>query len=213
LPTPASGEPIPRRNSEIAYSAARLDARNQLAHAIARTAAGDAVGFREVYHLTYTKLLSACLLICGERQAAEDTLHEVYLSVWNKAGSYDPTRGSPMNWLMTIARSRSLDWLRYRKTRTYVSIDDAPPVVDISPTADEVMIAAIDAEQLHRCLHGLDDRYRAAITSAFFEDMTHSEIAARYAVPLGTIKGWIRRGMATVRAKMELENRSTLSQR
>ena len=60
---------------------------------------------------------------------------------------------------------------------------------------------------------GLDDRYLAAITSAFFEDMTYSQIAIRDSVPLGTLKSWIRRGMATVRANMELENQSTINRR
>ena len=103
-------------------------ARERLTEALVRTGTEDRAAFSELYDLTSAKLFGICLRICGERQAAEDVLHEVYLTIWKRAGAYEPGRASPITWLATIARNRSIDWRRARKVRRTTSpIEDAPP--------------------------------------------------------------------------------------
>lgn len=82
-------------------------ARTALVEALVATGEQDRSAFQRVYRLTSAKLFGVCLRICGDRQAAEDVLHEVYLTVWKRAGGYEPGRSSPITWLATIARNRA----------------------------------------------------------------------------------------------------------
>lgn len=175
------------------------EARARLSDALVDTAARDREAFRTVYTLTSMKLFGVCLRICGDRQAAEDVLHEVYISVWNNAGGYQPTRASPISWLTTIARNRSIDWLRAHRIRPVSDLSHAADVADAGPLAREEIIGAQEASALHRHLDTLEPRQRDAIRAAFFEGLTYAELAARHGVPLGTMKSWIRRGLLRLR--------------
>jgi RNA polymerase sigma factor (sigma-70 family) len=86
--------------------------RSQLAAALARVAAGDRAALRIVYQDTSAKLFGVCLRILNDRGEAEDVLQDVYVTVWRKAGSFDPARASPITWLVAIARNRAIDRLR-----------------------------------------------------------------------------------------------------
>ncbi len=168
-----------------------------------RTGDEDRAAFRDLYSLTSAKLFGVCLRICGERQAAEDVLHDVYLTVWKRAGAYEPSRASPISWLSTIARNRAIDWRRAQAVRQSTPIDEAPPVADTAPLASEIMVADQEAHRLHHCLDGLAARQRSAIRTAFFDGMTYAELAEREHVPLGTMKSWVRRGLMKLKACLE----------
>lgn len=170
-------------------------ARIALAEALLRVAAGDRAALGEVYSRTSAKLFGICLRICGERQAAEDVLQEVYLTVWRRAGGFEPGRASPITWLATIARNRAIDWRRAQGTRTTMPIENMPPIADDAPLASDMMLADEQAARLHLCLDALEPVPRAAIRTAFFDGLTYAEIAARQDVPLGTMKSWVRRGL------------------
>lgn len=170
-------------------------ARRRLVDALVRTGTEDREAFAELYSLTSAKLFGICLRICGERQAAEDVLHDVYLTIWRRAGAYEPGRASPITWLATIARNRAIDWRRSQGVRRTTPIEDAPPVPDDAMLASDAMLVDEDARRLHACLHALEERQRGAIRAAFFDGLTYAELAAREAVPLGTMKSWVRRGL------------------
>ena len=174
-------------------------ARDRLSEALIKTATQDRGAFRTVYKLTCVKLFGICLRICGDRQAAEDVLHEVYISVWKNAGGYRPERASPVSWLATIARNRSIDWLRSRRVRPASDLSAAAHVADARPLAREEIIEAQEASALRRHLDTLAPHQRDVIHAAFFEGLTYSELADRYGVPLGTMKSWIRRGLHQLR--------------
>jgi RNA polymerase sigma factor (sigma-70 family) len=175
------------------------DARYRLSDALVRTGAEDRAAFREVYELTSAKLFGICLRICEERQAAEDVLHEVYLIIWRRAGAYQPDRGSPISWLAAIARNRAIDWRRANPLRTRpLEVVDAA-VADPALLASDTMLADEDARRLHDCLGALDAAQQSAIRTAFFEGLTYPELAARWTVPLGTIKSRVRRGLAQLK--------------
>lgn len=179
------------------------DARAYLTEMLVRTGAEDRAAFRDLYRLTSAKLFGVCLRICGERQAAEDVLHEVYLTVWKRAGAYEPGRASPITWLATIARNRAIDWRRAQGIRRHAPIGDAPDIADAAPLASETMESDEAAHHLSQCLDGLDDNQRVAIRTAFFEGVTYAELAERQAVPLGTMKSWVRRGLARLKECLE----------
>ncbi|MDB5681567.1 MAG: sigma-70 family polymerase sigma factor [Sphingomonas bacterium] len=171
------------------------EARARLCEALARVGAEDRNAFREVYTLTSAKLFGICLRICGERSGAEDVLHEVYLTIWKRAGAFEPGRASPISWLATIARNRAIDWVRARGVRPTRPIEEADDIADDTP--DQLSVAQRDekSRRLHDCLDALDERQRDAIRTAFFDGMTYAELAAAKGVPLGTMKSWVRRGL------------------
>ena len=185
---------------------AATDARARLTEALVATGTEDHAAFGTVYTLTSAKLFGICLRICGDRQAAEDVLHEVYLTVWKRAGGYEPGRASPISWLATIARNRAIDWQRAKGVRRSAPLDEIDEIVDASPSAPEMIIRDQAERALHLCLDALDDRQRLAIRTAFFDGLTYAELAERGEVPLGTVKSWIRRGL--LRLKECLDDKS-----
>lgn len=179
------------------------EARQRLTEALVGAGTEDRAAFRDLYLLTSAKLFGICLRICGERQAAEDALHEVYLVIWRRAGAYEPGRGSAITWLATIARNRAIDFCRARGIRATRPIEDALEVPDNAPIASEVLEARDASHTLHHCLDELEARQCAAIRTAFFDGLTYAQIAERDAVPLGTMKSWVRRGLARLKECLE----------
>lgn len=175
------------------------EARAHLAEVLVATGSEDRAAFRELYELTSAKLFGIVLRICGEPQAAEDVLHDVYLVIWRRAGAWEPGRASPITWLATIARNRAIDWRRAQTVRRAVPIDDAPDIPDDVPDAETALIAAGERHSLHECLAELEPRQRNAIRTAFFDGATYAELAAASGTPLGTVKSWIRRGLARLK--------------
>ncbi len=171
------------------------DARQRLVEALVATGGEDRAAFRTLYRLTSAKLFGVCLRICGDRQAAEDVLSDVYMTVWKRAGAFEPGRASPISWLATIARNRAIDWRRSAGRRPSVTLDQAPDIADDAPSAEDRMVQGEAERTLHLCLDQLDDKQRGAIRSAFFGGLTYAELAERDAVPLGTMKSWVRRGL------------------
>ncbi|MEO5587891.1 MAG: sigma-70 family RNA polymerase sigma factor [Novosphingobium sp.] len=170
-------------------------ARAALTQALIATGEQDRSAFQQVYELTSAKLFGICIRICGDRQAAEDVLHEVYLIVWKRAGGYEPGRASPITWLATIARNRAIDWRRSPGNRASLPLGEAPDVADDAPSAIDGLLERQANGALHLCLDDLDANQGDAIRSAFFGGLTYAELAARKVVPLGTMKSWVRRGL------------------
>lgn len=178
--------------------------REELALALARAGQGDRSAFRTVYEATSAKLLGVCLRILSDRQLAEDVLQDTYITVWTKASTFDATRASPITWLVTIARNRSIDRLRAAAPmRRSVPVEDANELADSAPLASEAIETTEGIGRLHLCLDTLEDRVRDAIRTAFLEGVTYDALASRDNVPLGTMKSWIRRGLLRLRNCLE----------
>lgn len=179
-------------------------ARARLTDAMQRLAAGDKRALEEVYRLTNVKLFGICLRILGDRKEAEDALQDVYLNLWRRADRFDPERASPISWLATFARNRAVDRLRMGKVRARsVPVEAAAELPDAAPLADDLLIDADRAERVHGCLDTLDDTTSDAIRAAFFGGHTYAELAEAQEVPLGTMKSWIRRGLARLKTCLE----------
>lgn len=177
--------------------------RDQLSAALFRVGQGSQAALADVYQRTSAKLFGICLRILGDRSEAEDALQDIYVNVWRKAGSFDPARASPITWLAALARNRSIDRRRARGTRDMAPVEDAAEVADDSADALTRLMAAEEGGQIASCLEELEARQNRAIRSAFYEGLSYPELAAQSAVPLGTMKSWIRRGLLRLKDCLE----------
>jgi len=133
-----------------------------------------------------------------DRMEAEDVLQETFFQVWREGGKYDPSRGSPVAWLIQIARSRGIDRLRQLSLKTKRDggpIEDWHEKLQTGETAEANLIEQDSKRLVHTALSDLPPEQREAIILSFFDGQTHDAIAKRLGMPLGTIKTRIRLGM------------------
>jgi RNA polymerase sigma-70 factor (ECF subfamily) len=163
---------------------------------IARTALGDRRAFQALYRATAPRLFGVALLIAKRRDWAEDAMQEAFLALWRRAGDFKPERGSGLGWMATIVRNRAIDRVR-REPKFAGEADREAP--DPAPDALAALVQSDEARRIARCLGELDEAPRRAIALAFYVGLSHTELAARLDAPLGTVKSWIRRGLARLR--------------
>lgn len=175
-------------------------ARQQLDTEMALLSSGDRSALSAIYELTSAKLFGTILRIVRSRERAEDLLQDVYVRVWRKASTFDPAKGKPMTWLCTIARNIALNDVRRARRSAEIASDVLPEIEDedLQPS-DEWLCDKQDFIALKHCLETLSSDHRRSIVMAYFEGYTHSELADETDVPLGTMKSWIRRGLAGLR--------------
>lgn len=167
---------------------------------------GDERALAALYDRHAPALLGLVMRIVRDRADAESVLMKVFLQVWRSAGTFDAERGSVVGWLATIARSRALDQVRSsvrRERREPMQVDRETPLVLVDTSAAGDPGAAVEAQEtrqaVERALESLQPGQRMAIELAFFEGLTHVEVAERLAEPLGTVKTRIRLGMIKLR--------------
>jgi len=166
-----------------------------------QVAAGDRAAFKALYEAQSPRLYAVAWRITRHSAQASDAVHDAFLQVWRNAGRFDTARGNPEAWLLSLARYRALDIARRRGRE--VADDDLPEQADEAPDPLARLETSRDAAALHRCLQGLDVDRRRLVALAFVEGLTHVEVAERAAMPLGTVKSWIRRSLQTLRACLE----------
>jgi RNA polymerase sigma factor (sigma-70 family) len=179
--------------------------RARLTEALVRTGQGDRSAFETLYRATSAKLFGVCLRIFPERHEAEEALQDAYLTIWNRAASFQPGRASPISWLVAVTRNRAIDRLRASGKATFTPIDEANEIADTAPRADALMFAASEDDQLHGCIQGLESRDAHFIRSAFLGGATYLQLADTEGAPLATVKSRIRRALIKLRACMEGE--------
>jgi RNA polymerase sigma-70 factor (ECF subfamily) len=168
---------------------------------------GDRRSFEELYDRFSGILFSTCYGVLNDQQAAEDTLQDVFIQIWEKAPFYDPARGKPLSWAVTLTRNKAIDRLRSAQRRHRLQEDmqresETLEQFDGSSSFDEV--ASVETSKLVReAITGLSKDQREAIELAFFSSLTQMEIAERLGEPLGTVKARIRRGMLKLREVIE----------
>ena len=174
-----------------------------------RIAARDTAAVAELYDRHSRLLFGLILRILRDRGEAEDILQEAFVRVWSRAEIYDARMGGPLPWIVRVARNCAIDRLRARRVRATV---DAPAIalaaVEAAPATgiQTPEAAVLDAERRRRLtdvLSALPAEQRRLIEAAFFEGYTHSELAQRFGLPLGTVKTRIRAGMTAMRQQME----------
>ncbi len=170
---------------------------------LAATAAGDAMAFRALYDAAAPQLFAQALRILKRRDWAEDVLQESFTAIWQRASDFQPELGTGRAWITVILRNRALD--RLRRARPLVAADDdmLAAIPDDAPSPYDLTAIAIEARRLHDCLDQLEDGQRHAILAAYFDGLTHDQLATRLATPLGTVKSWIRRGLMRLKGCLE----------
>ncbi len=169
----------------------------ELAELIRRVAAGDRAAFRRIYDLHAPRLYGVALRITRQAPLASDAVHDALLQLWRNAGRFDAERGNAEAWLLSLVRYRALDILR-RRVREAPE-DDLPDLVDEDPDPLARLASSRDAAALHGCLAQLEPERRRLLALAFVEGLSHSEVAERVKMPLGTVKSWIRRSLQSLR--------------
>jgi len=177
---------------------------------IRRIVGRDQTAVAELYDRHSRLVYSIILRILRSPSDAEDVLQEVFVRVWTRADTYDAPLGSPVAWLLRIARNRAIDRLRAKRSRADVDgptgetheLDNAA----VAGRADNPAMyaeGAAAATAVRTALASLPAAQRELIEAAFFDGYTHQELAARFGVPLGTVKTRIRTGLAAMRGRLE----------
>ncbi|MBC5781398.1 sigma-70 family RNA polymerase sigma factor [Ramlibacter sp. USB13] len=171
---------------------------------------GDHDAFSEIYARTSAHLFGVAVRILGRSQSAEEVLQEAFVSVWKNAGNFRGEIGGqpiqPMTWLITIVRNKALDALRARTRMPETELDafDDEEEADgftqaASPSALELFSAATESLRIERCMEALQGTHRQSLALAYYQGLSHTEVALQMGVPLGSVKAWIRRGLEKLR--------------
>ena len=137
--------------------------------------------------------------VLNDQEAAEDVLQDVFVQIWDKAPTYDPARGKPLTWAVTMTRNKAIDRLRsaHRRYRLHDEVERETEIFERTP--DRSSVDAVDSAEKSRIVRDavmqLSKEQRHAIELAFFSGLTQAEIAEELQEPLGTVKARIRRGM------------------
>jgi len=168
--------------------------------AVARMVDGNTEGLTSLYDRHGRLVYSLALRIVRDAGDAEDVTQEVFVQAWRQAERFDTSRGSVAAWLLTVARARAIDLLRRRRVRPQLA--DAPANAESSdeaPRQDVRLEWAERAGAVRTALESLPLVQRLTIELAFFEGLTHNEIAEQLEIPLGTVKTRVRQGLLRLR--------------
>lgn len=200
----------PVRRSPRVKSMERMEARSEdgpsreqiarrMAECIAAIAASqDRVAFEELFRYFAPRVEAYLRRLGAPQPAAEELMQEAMVTVWRKAGQFDPQKASASTWLFTIVRNLRIDAYR-RERRPELDPDDPALTPDPHPRADDLLGAQQSADRLREALTLLNDNERMILNLAYFDDKSHSEIAAGLGIPLGTVKSRIRLAFAKLR--------------
>lgn len=177
----------------------------RLASLLEQCARGDQQAFAQFYDSTATPAYGLAVRVLRNRALAEEVLQEAYLDAWRQCHRYDRARGSAIAWLLTLVHRRAVDRVRAsqasaRRDEEYLRRELAAAAID---TTSITALASVEARQVRAALATLPPPQRLAICLAFFDGLTHTEVAAVVAAPLGTVKFRIREGLRKLRSALE----------
>lgn len=167
---------------------------------LARVALGDRAAFRKLYGQSSAQLFGCCLRILKERRDAEDALQEIYIRIWHRAGSFRAEAGTALGWMLAIARNHAIDRLRQRRPGLLPEgMEAAEILADEAPNPEESVLASSEGQRIAACLQELDANRAEAVRRAYVEGESYLELAERFAVPLNTMRSWLRRSLIVLR--------------
>jgi len=205
----------PKTRSKSAPASDWSDRSVELSALLSRAGLGDRASFATLYERTSAHLLGVVLRIRRDRALAEDILQEVYVNVWRAAASFDAAQSQPLTWLTSVARNRAIDSLRRAhvqpqlQTNLSASSDESEEtnvydsVADEAPGPLELLSRASDARALGSCMEELTAQQRQSVALAFFDGLSHAEVADAMRQPLGTVKSWVRRALMSLKNCLE----------
>ncbi|MBV9581654.1 MAG: sigma-70 family RNA polymerase sigma factor [Chloroflexi bacterium] len=154
-----------------------------------------------LYDAHHRQAIGLAYRILGDLGDAEEVVQEVFLSAWRSGHTYDPARGSRQTWVLSMVRNRCIDVLRARRRRPVQSLLEGvdPPDAEDVPTR---AVSNVTADAARAALDSLPPEQKQVIELAYFGGLSHTEIAAQLAAPIGTVKGRIRLGLDRLRTAM-----------
>jgi RNA polymerase sigma-70 factor (ECF subfamily) len=174
---------------------------SQLAAWIAGIVEHDEQALMALYDATLSRVYGLVLRLVRRSQLAEEVAEEVFFQVWRQAPRFDAERGRPLTWLLGMARSRAIDAIRREARFEHDELNEeaTATAAPVSESGDELLAVAQGHAQLHRALLLLKPQPRQLVALAFFNGLSHEEIASQTHLPLGTVKSQIRRALITLR--------------
>jgi RNA polymerase sigma-70 factor (ECF subfamily) len=173
-------------------------------------AARDPGALQRLYDRHAPLVLAVCLRILRDRAESEDVLVDVFWELWDRFDRYDAKRGNPLTYLTTLARSRAIDRRRSKGKVQPVDLDaTAPAAAPIADGPEKGVVADENRVLVKRALLSLDPTQRQVIECAFYDGLTHTEIAEKLHKPLGTVKTWIRQGLIRLRESLRTNGGDT----
>lgn len=180
---------------------------NHLPELLARVALHDRAAFQSLYAATCAHLFSVSFRILRNENRADEALQEAYVSIWQNAASYSAMAASPMTWMINVVRNRSIDLLRSRRTEAASTgpLDDEALGVAASRDGepDRLLDDSLVKGKIDRCMQTISAAQRQALALAYYRGLVHTDIATLLDVPLGTAKGWVRRGLDQLKSCLE----------
>jgi len=171
--------------------------------ALERMARGDHDALAELYDRHARLVFSLALRILRDQADAEEVVQDVFSQAWRQAARYESRRGNVIAWLLNLTRSRAIDRLRGRRSRPEAAGDSLVlEMPDLAPRADETLAVSGRAATIRAAVDELSVLQRIAIELAFYEGLTHVEIAERLELPLGTVKTRIRQGLLKLKDRL-----------
>jgi len=165
---------------------------------VSAIASGDESAMGQLYDRYSPIVYSIALRVLGDAGMAEDLLQEIFMQLWRNPAAFDSNRGAMAPWLAAITRNRAIDWLRKRRPETPV----ADVALSIEPDLAYKAEIAQSVGKIRSMLDNMPVTQRSVLEMAYFEGLTHSEIAAKTGQPLGTIKTRIRSGLLALRTAL-----------
>lgn len=158
---------------------------------------GDKRAFEAVYRHFSPYLFAIALRMLRRRDWAEEVLHDSFLTVWQRAGSFDPALSAPRTWLTHIVRNRAIDYLRLQDNRVE-KLEEDDRFFDVPGYSTE-RPSGTESRRLINCMAQLSSEQRQSISLAYYQGLSHTEIALHLSQPAGTIKSWIRRALTQLK--------------
>jgi RNA polymerase sigma-70 factor (ECF subfamily) len=194
MTAPASTPPPPAPEERERIDAGLLE----------RVARGDKQAFSELYDRFSGPLYGAALRILRDPAEAQDVVHDAFITLWGKAGTFDTARGNAFSWAVTLVRNRAIDRVRMRRRRAELLEASAPDDLGYGenptgPSGEESAALGDDARAIRAAVATLPVEQQRALELAFFGGLTQEEIARKLSEPLGTVKARIRRGLLKLR--------------
>lgn len=181
---------------------------DELNNLLARCALRDEKALAALYMKASSRLYTLALGIVRQKEWAEEVLQDAFIKIWSHAGRFSAEKSSAMTWMSAIVRNRAIDKVREFKRNPLLQdkvMEDVfeIPLVEETPGPADLALMSHDLKSLWNCLGTLEREQRQVILMSYYHGYSHQELSEKLTAPLGTVKGWIRRGLERLRMCLE----------